>query len=109
MWIGLSIGVALATIIVALLVAMRRAEARARRALFRQLGLPEDVVDLLMARNGDVPAELALVRRHGLDNAGQIEPAALRARLRPDIRLVQPPQDATAETPPRPSADRRPN
>ena len=42
--------------------AMSRAERRARRNLYRALGISADAVDRLMARNADVLAELAAVR-----------------------------------------------
>jgi len=47
---------------IALWAAMLRAERRARRTLYRALGLGEAAADLLMARNRDVISELALLR-----------------------------------------------
>jgi hypothetical protein len=117
LWILLLGGLALAAGAMGLILAMGHAERRARRTLFRALGLPEDTVDLLMARDGDVLAELALVRRHDLtDPSGAdlppAEPAA--TRLPPSIRLVHPTtsgQAATSLPPPadtvRPAGDRR--
>jgi hypothetical protein len=64
LWVSLFAGLAVATIaFVALGVAMWRAERRARRNLYRALGLGEEAADLLIARNGDVLSELAHLRR----------------------------------------------
>lgn len=101
-WIWLSIGLALATAAVALVLAMKRAERRARRGLYRQLGLSDPIVALLMARNGDVLADLALVRRYGLDGDSHVEPDALQERLQSMLRAVQAPRtaaDAPGELP----------
>jgi hypothetical protein len=63
LWVSLFAGLAVATIaFVALGVAMLRAERRARRNLYRALGLGEEAADLLIARNGDVLSELARLR-----------------------------------------------
>jgi hypothetical protein len=110
LWIWLLGGLGLAVAAVGLILAMRHAETRARRTLFRALGLDEATVDLLMARNGDVLAELALVRRQDLSAADA--PEALAARGKPAIRLVHPTaDDAQATTPPpdpgRPAGERR--
>jgi hypothetical protein len=43
-------------------VAMWRADRRARLKLYRLLGIPEDAIERLMARNGDVTTELAALR-----------------------------------------------
>ena len=117
LWILLLGGLALVAAALALVLAMGSAEKRARRSLFRTLGLPEETVDLLMARNGDVLAELALVRRQdmaGLTGAGLsgAEPAALEpsaSRAQPAIRLVHPTGVAapTPAEPARPSGSRR--
>jgi hypothetical protein len=78
---------------------MSRAERRARRNLFHALGLADETVELLMARNSDILAELALVR---IANATSSEPNlaepdepptvadTLPHRLQPTIRLVHP-------------------
>ncbi|HEY0437546.1 MAG TPA: hypothetical protein VGC92_12970, partial [Phenylobacterium sp.] len=47
LWILLLGGLALAAAAVGLFLAMGRAERRARRTLFRALGLPDETVDLL--------------------------------------------------------------
>ena len=106
-WIWLSLGVALAAVAVALVLGMKRAERRARRALFRQLGLSEEVIELLMAHDGDVLADLALVRRHGLDGDAPIEPETLPMRLQPTIRLVRPTVGAAGGDHIRAAGDRR--
>lgn len=110
LWISLVGGVGLAVAAVGLLLAMRHAERRARRTLFRALGLDEATVDLLMARNGDVLAELALVRRQDLASGEPPEPAPIRTK--PAIRLVHPTAgDAELAPPPpdpgRPAGERR--
>lgn len=93
LWILLLGGLALVAAALGLILAMGHAERRARRTLFRALGLPEETVDLLMARNGDVMDELALVRRQDMTDQGgadlpSVEPVT--TRLLPSIRLVHP-------------------
>jgi len=109
LWIWLLGGLGLAAAAVGLIVAMRHAERRARRTLFRALGLDEATVELLMARNGDVLAELALVRRKDLTPADLHE--APVARGKPAIRLVHPaseePQPAPPPDPGGPACQRR--
>jgi hypothetical protein len=99
LWVSLLGGVALLVAIVALIVAMSRAERRARRSLFRALGLADETVELLMARNSDILAELALVRvANATSGESEVaepdEPATiadtLPHRLQPTIRLVHP-------------------
>jgi hypothetical protein len=99
LWISLLGGTALLVSVIMLIVAMARAERRARRNLFRALGLPEETVELLMARNSDILAELALVRIANAtageaDLAEPDEPATvadtLPHRLQPTIRLIHP-------------------
>ncbi len=111
LWFLLLGGMALAAGMLATVLAMGRAERRARRSLFRMLGLPEETVELLMARNGDVLAELALVRRQDLSGLAGVEPAAPEATAgRPAIRLVHPQGPAAAPSQPvdaRPSGNRR--
>jgi hypothetical protein len=99
LWISLLVGLALLLAGIALTVAMFRAERRARRNLYRSLGLAEETVELLMSRSGDVLSGLALVR---LSPAGGAEvdaaefeeapatpdPAPFPAQ--PTIRLVHP-------------------
>jgi hypothetical protein len=112
LWVTLIGGLALMAAAIALVFATGRAERRARRALFRRLGLSEATIELLMARNGDIPAELELVRRH--DQGSGAEPAAERPEpsAKPAIRLVHPTAGEAAATPPprdphRPPGDRR--
>lgn len=61
-WVWLSVGLMLLLAAAALAVAMIRAERRARRRLYRALGLGEDAVELLMTRSTDVLTELSLLR-----------------------------------------------
>lgn len=83
--------VVVAVAIVLLAVWIFRAERRARRHLYRSLGLNEETVDLLMARNRDVLSELALVRLEPLAAQAQLElRAPSRRALNPKIRLVHP-------------------
>ncbi|MDB5434055.1 MAG: hypothetical protein JWR47_312 [Phenylobacterium sp.] len=90
----LIIGLGLVIAAGALLVAASRAELRARRNLYRALGIGEEAVDLLIARNGDVLSELSLLRAPEAEQPG--EPAALPAepdtplRPQPAARLVRP-------------------
>jgi hypothetical protein len=92
-WIWVSGAIVLAATAIGLVVvAMAQADRRARRMLFRALGLDEATVDLLMARNGDVLAELALVRRGDT-------PETPAVRGPPSIRLVHPVSDAGAPDP----------
>ena len=65
LWILLFAIVALALLTGALVLSMARAERRARRSLYRALGLSETTVEFLMARNRDVLTELTYVRREG--------------------------------------------
>jgi hypothetical protein len=110
LWIWLLGGLGLAAVGVGLIFAMGHAERRARRMLFRALGLDEATVELLMARNGDVMAELALVRRQDTSPAEPSEPAS--AHPKASIRLVHPISDEALSTPPppdpgRPAGERR--
>jgi hypothetical protein len=109
LWIWLLGGLGLVAAAVGLIVAMGHAERRARRTLFRSLGLDDATVELLMARNGDVLAELALVRRQDLVAA---DPESTPTRSKPAIRLVHPAGDQASATPPppdpgRPAGERR--
>jgi hypothetical protein len=115
LWIWLIGGLALAGAGFGLVAAMWRAERRARRTLFRSLGIDEATVQLLMARDGDVLAELTLVRRQTLPPAqgGDELTSSPPKRGRPAIRLVPPAErSALPSAPPpndpvRPPADRR--
>ena len=97
LWVSLVVGLALLGAVAALIVAMFRAERRARRNLYRTLGLAEETIDLLMSHSGDVLSGLALVRISAAagEPAGEPDqelPAqdALPFRLQPTIRLVHP-------------------
>lgn len=64
-WVSLFGGLALVFAAGWLVVAMARAERRARRNLYRSLGLAETTVEFLMGRNSDVLTELTYVRHGG--------------------------------------------
>jgi hypothetical protein len=97
LWVSLLAGLALAVAILALVVAMSRAERRARRSLLLTLGLPGDAVELLMCRNSDVLAELTLMRMSAASHAERApadppvpEPESASLPAHPTIRLVHP-------------------
>jgi hypothetical protein len=104
-------GLALVAMIAATAVAMSRAERRARRKLFQTLDLSDETVELLMARNRNVLAELALVRVAALspeqEGRSMLEAGAHEIppqRALPVIRLVHP----AAEDPPGDATRRQP-
>jgi hypothetical protein len=91
-WILLSVGLLLAMTCAWLAVSMGRAERRARRSLYRTLGLAEATVDFLMERNRDVLAELSYVRENEATVAETIQfapPRQAAAGDRPKLRLVR--------------------
>ncbi len=95
LWVLVIVGLAMAAAALGLVVAMRQAERRARRSLFRGLGLDDETVELLMARNGDVLAELTLVRLHPpnieSETDGPHGPAETPSRrLQPTTRFLHP-------------------
>ena len=65
LWVSLLGVVALTLLTGALVLSMARAERRARRSLYRSLGLSETTVEFLMTRNRDVLTELTYVRKEG--------------------------------------------
>lgn len=92
LWILLTAGLVSILTIGTCVRAMGRAERRARRSLYRSLGLTETTVDFLMERNREVLTELRYVR-----DQGEAAVAEARDRLpsparvgRPNLRLVQP-------------------
>ena len=98
LWVSLLAGLLIVTTV--LVVAMLRAERRARRALFRALELSEDTIELLMSRNGDVLSELTLVRispptpeADAIERAAQAPVPETPQRRHPTIRLVHPAAD----------------
>jgi hypothetical protein len=114
-WFLLIGAIALASAVVALWITLRRAERRARRLLFSNLGLNEETIALLMTRNGDVLTELTLARRQ--EAAASAHPTAqihihprrgTTASPSPNIRLVSPVDQSSedADTPSSPSDDR---
>lgn len=111
LWVSLLAGLLIVTTV--LVVAMLRAERRARRALFRALELSEDTIELLMSRNGDVLSELTLVRisppatpeADAIERAAQTPVLETPRRRHPTIRLVHP----AADEPPASDDEDRPN
>jgi len=106
-WMWLLGGSALIIAIGACVLSMSRAERRARRSLYRTLGLGEATVDFLMERNRDVLGELTFVRAQGETAVTEaMAAAAERSRnvafLRPALRLVRAESHAAA---PAPAAD----
>jgi hypothetical protein len=88
----LSVGLMLAATCAWLTIAMSRAERRARRGLYRALGLAEATVDYLMERNRDVLTELSYVRANEATVIETIEfapPRKAAAGRRPNLRLVR--------------------
>src|SRR3569833_1282143 len=80
--------------------ALNRAERRARRGLYHNLGLEDVTVDFLMERNRGVLAEITFVRGYGEAAVRDAEAAAAeRSRngkqLRPRLQVV-----AEEDTPP---------
>lgn len=96
LWVLLIGGLATILAIVVLVVSVSRAERRARRSLYRALGLADTTVEFLMERNRDVLAELSYVRGQGEAAVSQeIEAALQRHRnvvfLRPGLRAHRAP------------------
>jgi hypothetical protein len=90
--IMLSVGLLLAATCAWLVVSLSRAERRARRSLYRALGLAEATVEYLMERNRDVLTELSYVRENEatLIETIQITPPGQAAvGVRPKLRLVR--------------------
>lgn len=64
-WLSLLFVLAVAAAGAGGIVAMRRADQRARRNLYATLGYGEDLVSALIAQKGPVSAQLAVVRKTG--------------------------------------------
>ncbi|MGZ6016356.1 MAG: hypothetical protein ACXWKM_11485 [Phenylobacterium sp.] len=97
LWILLIAGIALLAMSAWLVLAMSRAERRARRSLYRSLGLAEATVEFLMERNRDVLTELSYVRQDeaALNEAVQTAPPRQTGlSIRPNLRLVRSDPDA---------------
>ncbi len=111
-WVLLSAGVMLIASCAWLVVSMGRAERRARRSLYRGLGLAETTVDFLMERNRDVLTELSYVRENAataLETLQVTPPRPVDRGLRPNLRLVRPaPDGARVSGDEGPSAGDRP-
>jgi transposase len=91
LWVLLIGGLAAVFAVFALILSVGRAERRARRSLYRALGLAETTIEYLMERNRDVLAELSYVRGQGEAAVSEaIEAAPSRHRnvvfLRPGLR-----------------------
>jgi hypothetical protein len=108
LWVLLSVGLMLLAASAWLILAMSRAERRARRNLYRSLGLAEATVDFLMERNRDVLTELSYVRQDeaALDEAVLTAPPrpATGLGIRPNLRLVSPDADTALLPGERPSS-----
>jgi hypothetical protein len=92
-WILFFAGLALLAACAGLAFSMSRAERRARRSLYRSLGLAEATVEFLMERNRDVLAELSYVRQDeaAVNEAAQMAPPRQTGHgIRPNLRLVRP-------------------
>jgi hypothetical protein len=91
--------------------AIDRAERRARRGLYHNLGLEDVTVDYLMQRNRGVLAELTFVRGYGEAAVREAQAAAAeRSRnvkqMRPRLQVVAE-KAPSAETQQTPLADRQ--
>ena len=62
-WLSLLFVLAMTAAVAGAIVAMRRADQRARRNLYAALGYGEDLVAALIAQKGPVSAQLAVVRK----------------------------------------------
>jgi hypothetical protein len=108
LWILLLAGLTLMAVSAWLVLSMSHAERRARRSLYRALGLAEATVDFLMERNRDVLTELSYVRQDeaAAIAAAQIAPPrqAAAGGMHPNLRLVRPAADASLLPGERPAA-----
>ena len=103
-WLLVFGGLATILAIVVLILTIGRAERRARRSLYRALGLAETTVEFLMERNRDVLAELSYVRGQGeaaLNEAVEAAPSRHRnvIFLRPGVRPQRARRGERDETP----------
>jgi len=78
LWLTLSIAVALCALTVAVVVAMDRAERRARHFLYTSLGVGDELMPSLMSQRGPVAPQLALVRKTSI--MGGPRPDEIRGR-----------------------------
>ena len=105
-WVLLSMAVMLAASCAWLGVSMCRAERRARRSLYRALGLAEATVEYLMERNRDVLTELSYVRENEATAVETIQfepPRQAAAGMRPKLRLVRGASDSSQRPGERPT------
>jgi hypothetical protein len=89
LWVAVGVGLVTTIAAIGLGFAMWRADRRARRNLYRALGISEDVIDRLMTRRGDVTAELAVLRGssnapRGADTSTQASASGEGSRAEPD-------------------------
>jgi hypothetical protein len=112
LWLPLLIGLGVILGTSGLILATSRAERRARRGLYRALGLAESTVEFLMQRNRDVIAELTYLRREGEGGLAEGTGAAARrdrkvVLRKPELRPGRPGSGATVEgeRPVRPDRD----
>ena len=108
LWLLFLTGLTLIAATAWLVLSMSRAERRARRSLYRSLGLAEATVEFLMERNRDVLTELSYVRQDetALNEVVQMTPPRQAAGLgnRPNLRLVRPEADTSLLPGERPAA-----
>lgn len=94
LWVLLFAVLMLMAAVAWLVLAMSHAERRARRNLYRSLGLAEATVEFLMERNRDVLTELSYVRQDeaAVNEAVRTAPPrpASGLGIRPNLRLVRP-------------------
>lgn len=83
LWLSLSLALALTAAVAAGILAMRRADQRARRNLYLSLGYGEDLVVALMGQKGPVSAQLAVVRKTSILTPPRPEEAPTQAQARP--------------------------
>ena len=76
LWLSLLVGLGVILGASGLVLAMSRAERRARRNLYLALGVAETTVEFLMERNRDVIAELNYLRRKGESGLAEAAGAA---------------------------------
>ncbi|MBS0359997.1 MAG: hypothetical protein JSR98_01345 [Proteobacteria bacterium] len=105
LWLLLLGGLLLILLVVAglFLRALDRAERRARRGLYRNLGLEDVTVDFLMERNRGVLAEITFVRGYGEAAVRDAQVAA--AEHSRNVKLLRPQLQVVARDASSPGAD----
>ena len=69
LWILLFGGLGLVAAMGVTILAMRRADRRARKTLLRQLGLDAETIDVLMMRKGDMRSVVSVIRHQRASGA----------------------------------------